>query len=44
MVSWNHASDYECPTYEDYGARINGQFEKVWDLGELPGAGMFALS
>ena len=34
LVSWNHAQDYDCPTYEDYAGRLGGgQFEKVYDLG-----------
>ncbi len=34
LVSWNHAQEYDCPTYEDYAARLGGgQFEKVYDLG-----------
>ena len=37
LVSWNHTQDYEQTTYQDYGARLGGgQYEKVWDLGELP--------
>ena len=38
LVSWNHAQEYDCPTYEDYAARLagGGQFEKVYDLGAAP--------
>ena len=37
LVSWNHAQDYDCPTYEDYAGRLGGgQFEKVYDLGARP--------
>lgn len=36
LVSWNHTQEYETAGYQDYASRLGGgQYEKVWDLGEL---------
>ena len=34
LVSWNHATDYELPSYSTYaGGKGSGLFEKTYDLG-----------
>jgi hypothetical protein len=34
LVSWNHSTDYEVPTYKDYADHMGGsQWEKTYDLG-----------
>ena len=34
LVSWNHATDYELPSYSTYaGGKGTGLFEKTYDLG-----------
>ena len=36
-MSWNHTQEYETAGFQDYASRLGGgQYEKVWDLGELP--------
>ena len=33
-MSWNHATDYELPSYSTYaGGKGTGLFEKTYDLG-----------
>lgn len=35
-MSWNHTQEYETAGFQDYASRLGGgQYEKVWDLGEL---------
>lgn len=40
-MSWNHATDYELPSYSTYaGGKGTGLFEKTYDLGAHPNPGM----
>jgi len=35
-VSWNHAQEYDTPTFAEFGGgQGDGHFEKVYDLGVM---------